>query len=128
MNGRTKLIGREIIEVEKHTKCKCDCRVKESDCSEYQRYNKASCSCVCMNIEDQKKCLVCRQLEFRITMENSIVSFLQALPEKIWESDRCRCRCREDLKCSTDTYPDYNTCTCVEVSNMHFDWKCLQIG
>lgn len=55
-SGKTKLLSREAVEVEEHTRCKCDCKKKESDCNKYQRYNKAACSCVCINIEDQRKC------------------------------------------------------------------------
>lgn len=55
--GKMKLLNKELVEVEEHTRCKCDCRKKESDCTRFQRYNKAQCMCICINIEDKNKCL-----------------------------------------------------------------------
>lgn len=52
-----KLLNKELVEVEEHTRCKCDCRLKPNDCSKFQRYNKAQCMCICINIEDKNKCL-----------------------------------------------------------------------
>lgn len=52
-----KLLNKELVEVEEHSRCKCDCRKKESDCTKFQRYNRAQCMCICINIEDKNKCL-----------------------------------------------------------------------
>lgn len=47
--------------VEEHTKCRCECVVKDTDCNALQKYNKSQCSCMCSNTDDRKKCLdVCR--------------------------------------------------------------------
>lgn len=57
--GGTKISYRnkEVVIVEEHTKCKCDCRKKESDCNSRQRYDKRQCSCTCINTDDINKCL-----------------------------------------------------------------------
>lgn len=52
-----KFLNRELVFVEEHTKCKCDCRKKESECTKFQRYDKSQCMCNCINLEDQNKCL-----------------------------------------------------------------------
>lgn len=43
--------------VEEHTKCKCDCIKRESDCKTNQIYIKSQCKCECTNADDRKKCL-----------------------------------------------------------------------
>lgn len=43
--------------VEEHTKCKCDCRIKEHDCKRNQVYVKSQCKCECTNVDDYNKCL-----------------------------------------------------------------------
>ncbi|XP_031627659.1 uncharacterized protein LOC116343618 [Contarinia nasturtii] len=91
--GKMKFLNKEIVEVEEHTKCKCDCRKKESDCKKNQRYNKSQCLCYCINIEDKNKCLA-------------------ETEEKIWDPDTCKCQCRESKDCSSGTYFDENTCSC----------------
>lgn len=45
------------VVVEEHTKCKCDCRVKEGDCKRNQIYIKSQCKCECTNFDDHSKCL-----------------------------------------------------------------------
>lgn len=58
--GGTKMTyrGKDIMPVEEHLKCKCDCRIKEEDCSKaFQKYDKSQCKCYCTNVDDQHKCL-----------------------------------------------------------------------
>lgn len=45
------------VVVEEHTKCKCDCRIKEGDCKRNQVYIKSQCKCECTNVDDHNKCL-----------------------------------------------------------------------
>ncbi|KAJ6639119.1 Vascular endothelial growth factor A, partial [Pseudolycoriella hygida] len=81
------------VVVEEHTKCKCDCIVKEQDCKTHQIYLPSQCKCECVNVDDRNKCL-------RHT-------------SKIWDESDCSCRCRESSKeCTTGTYYDENTCGC----------------
>jgi PDGF/VEGF domain len=54
--NKLKYIGKEIALIEEHTKCRCDCAVKEQDCKPFQKYNKPQCKCDCTNVEDQAKC------------------------------------------------------------------------
>lgn len=63
--NKMKFLNKEPVLVEEHLNCKCECKKKESDCSRFQRYNKASCSCLCINTEDQTKCWrVCLSIQF----------------------------------------------------------------
>lgn len=48
------------VVVEEHTKCKCDCRIKEGDCKRNQVYIKSQCKCECTNVDDHNKCLAVR--------------------------------------------------------------------
>ncbi|XP_066998880.2 platelet-derived growth factor subunit A [Anabrus simplex] len=87
---------KEIIPVERHTKCKCDCIIKEKDCNQYQEYRKNECRCVCLNVDEQQKCLA----------ENET---------KLWDHSNCTCECRDTKECSTGFYFDQYTCSCVPV-------------
>ncbi|XP_015185303.1 PREDICTED: vascular endothelial growth factor C [Polistes dominula] len=88
--------NKEIIPIEEHTKCKCDCKIKAQHCNKKQAYRRNECSCVCMNIDEENKCKA-----------NKAV--------KIWDSETCTCACRENEICSTGFYFDNNTCRCRQV-------------
>lgn len=45
------------VVVEEHTKCKCDCRIKQKDCKLNQVYIESQCKCECTNVDDHNKCL-----------------------------------------------------------------------
>lgn len=49
--------GKEVMIIEEHTSCKCDCRIKEQDCNRFQKYDKSQCKCYCQNVDEQHKCL-----------------------------------------------------------------------
>ncbi|XP_017884256.1 vascular endothelial growth factor C isoform X2 [Ceratina calcarata] len=85
--------GKRIIPLEEHTKCVCDCTIKEKDCTLKQTYKKDQCQCVCNNVDERDKC---------IKNNNT----------KIWNSKSCDCVCREEKDCSTGFYFDQNTCRC----------------
>lgn len=55
--AKTDYRGKEVMIVEEHTRCKCDCRIKEQDCNRFQRYDKSQCKCYCQNVDEQHKCL-----------------------------------------------------------------------
>ncbi|XP_066598164.1 uncharacterized protein Pvf1 [Prorops nasuta] len=93
---RLSLRGKEIVPIEEHTKCRCDCRIKQEDCTEKQVYLKDECRCACSNVDEEEKC------------KNSNDT-------KLWEPDACTCLCRNYRECTTGFYFDQNTCSCKEV-------------
>ncbi|KAG5873208.1 hypothetical protein JTB14_019517 [Gonioctena quinquepunctata] len=96
-NKKLKILGKEIIPVEKHTKCKCDCKIKEEvamkDCNEYQEYRPAECRCACKNIDEEKKC-----------SKNGA--------RKLWNPELCACLCRNIIPCTTGYTFDHIECKC----------------
>lgn len=92
-NAKMPLKEKVPVVVEEHTKCKCDCRIKENDCKRNQIYIKSQCKCECTNVDDHNKCL--------------------GETSKIWDSDDCTCRCRDSKDCTTGTYYDESTCSCI---------------
>lgn len=91
---KLRFVEKQIVQVERHTKCKCDCKIREEDCNLLQVYNKNSCKCVCRNKDEEKKCL----------KRNDV---------KIWNPDLCSCQCREERPCSSGFYYDASQCKCV---------------
>nr|CAD7454731.1 unnamed protein product [Timema tahoe] len=89
--AQLKYKGKEIVSVEQHLKCKCDCTVKEKDCTRLQEYRAGECRCVCLNVDDERKC----------NADNDT---------KLWDSNSCVCACRENKECSTGLYFDQNSC------------------
>ncbi|XP_070162833.1 uncharacterized protein Pvf1 [Polyergus mexicanus] len=85
--------GRRIVPLEEHTKCKCDCRIKEEHCNDKQHYEPHNCKCVCDNVDEAEKCR-------------------KSNDTKIWNPDLCICSCRNIEPCSTGYYFNYNTCRC----------------
>nr|CAD7409739.1 unnamed protein product [Timema poppensis] len=118
--AQLKYKGKEIVSVEQHLKCKCDCTVKEKvgldhysgarettsvryrfsnanqDCTRLQEYRAGECRCVCLNVDDERKC----------NADNDT---------KLWDSNNCVCACRENKECSTGLYFDQNSCKCAEI-------------
>ncbi|XP_050434472.1 vascular endothelial growth factor A-A-like isoform X2 [Adelges cooleyi] len=92
-DGAFQVKEKKTVTVEQHNKCKCDCIVKEKDCSSSQTYRPNECRCECTNHEDQTKC-----------DEEADV--------KMWNSDACTCQCREEQECSTGFTFDYSSCGC----------------
>ncbi|XP_046802030.1 uncharacterized protein LOC111675245 isoform X1 [Lucilia cuprina] len=88
---KAKFCGFEVIPVEQHLECKCDCRKKPEDCNSYQRYQ--DCRCHCINDEAREKCL--------------------NLEHKIWDDENCRCVCKQNENCTTGSYYDENQCKCL---------------
>ncbi|GLV35215.1 cramped [Carabus blaptoides fortunei] len=96
--GGTKLTlkGKELIQVEKHTKCNCECVVKQEDCNSFQEYRKNECRCVCLNLDERRKC-----------EKNNTT--------QLWDPRDCTCKCRETSECSTGLFFDNTKCACVPV-------------
>ncbi|XP_014483486.1 PREDICTED: uncharacterized protein LOC106749003 [Dinoponera quadriceps] len=89
--------GRQIVPLEEHTACKCDCRIKEEHCSEKQHYDPDNCMCVCENNDEREKCM----------HDNDT---------RIWDPDLCTCSCRKIEDCNTGYYFDHNTCRCRQIT------------
>ncbi|XP_073833633.1 PDGF- and VEGF-related factor 1 isoform X3 [Musca autumnalis] len=93
-----KFCGLDIIPVEQHLECKCDCRVKPKDCNAYQTYE--DCRCHCTNTDARDKCL--------------------ELEHKDWDENSCRCVCRQTENCTTGSYYDENQCKCLLTSSIDY--------
>lgn len=78
------------IKVERHVRCKCQCKVQPEDCTSHQVYLKDNCRCVCPKGNSMLKCK----------------------PPQAWNERDCRCRCPEQDDCSTATYFDPRVCRC----------------
>ncbi|KAL5276188.1 PDGFB family protein [Megaselia abdita] len=93
-NGSS-LLGKEPISILEHTRCACQCRVKEEHCNAYQRYDSKNCKCVCDNKDEKDKC--------------------QSEKGKIWDHTNCTCGCRNEVPCTTGSFFDKKTCRCEEI-------------
>ncbi|XP_011698558.1 PREDICTED: uncharacterized protein LOC105456277 [Wasmannia auropunctata] len=85
--------GRRIVPVEEHTKCKCDCTIKEEHCNDKQHYEPHNCKCACNNVDEEEKCR-------------------RSNDTKLWNSTLCVCSCRTVEPCTTGYYFNPNTCRC----------------
>ncbi|XP_064458955.1 balbiani ring protein 3-like isoform X2 [Ornithodoros turicata] len=82
------------VTVVRHKTCHCGCTKKESDCGEYQHYNRDTCSCECTNDAEKERC---RPLS----------------PPMRWNSYWCFCQCPEWHSCgSPQDYFDQDLCSC----------------
>ncbi|KAF5305938.1 hypothetical protein FQR65_LT07549 [Abscondita terminalis] len=94
--SKLKYVGKEVVLVEKHVKCKCSCKVQAKDCNGFQQYSAGECRCACTNIDEEKKC----------NKESTL---------KLWNPEVCSCQCRNVLQCSTGYTFDMLKCKCVPV-------------
>ncbi|XP_034250576.1 uncharacterized protein LOC117650999 isoform X2 [Thrips palmi] len=96
INGMIKN-GTDLLHLERHVECKCRCIVKAEDCNALQEYSPNECRCNCGNADEKRKCL--------------------SEPNKLWDYNDCKCRCREYPAegCTTGLYFDPNTCTCTAI-------------
>uniref|UniRef100_A0AAG5DQW4 Platelet-derived growth factor (PDGF) family profile domain-containing protein n=1 Tax=Anopheles atroparvus TaxID=41427 RepID=A0AAG5DQW4_ANOAO len=85
----------ELVPVEEHVRCKCQCRVKDSDCNELQVYNPNNCRCECTNKDDRTQCTQERQT-------------------KQWNPDTCSCDCiPRTEECTSGSHYDRSACKCI---------------
>ncbi|XP_070391201.1 uncharacterized protein [Dermacentor albipictus] len=85
-------VGHEIVTLEKHDKCSCECKERPSDCNALQQYNE--CRCVCRNNNEMLSC-------------NG--------PGMVWDPRDCRCKCRDYAECSTGFYYNTRSCRCEQL-------------
>ncbi|XP_001355114.3 vascular endothelial growth factor C [Drosophila pseudoobscura] len=95
--GGTSKRSSEIIVVEQHLACRCDCRIKAEDCNAYQLYRRELCRCECQNTDARDKCL-------------------EQADSKYWDDANCTCACRYNQSCTTGTVFDETQCKCTDPS------------
>ena len=78
----------ETIHIERHEKCRCECRLDAIVCNIKQRWNKNKSRCECKELTDKGVC------------------------DKgfIWNPSNCECEC--DKSCNIGEYLDYENCNC----------------
>jgi len=88
------------VEVDEHTECGCECKVKRHHCNEKQIYREELCSCHCRDLSEVQAC-----------HESG----------RVWDPGMCMCRCplASLQQCSTNFVFDFtNSCKCIpEESN-----------
>uniref|UniRef100_A0A1S4GA12 Platelet-derived growth factor (PDGF) family profile domain-containing protein n=3 Tax=gambiae species complex TaxID=44542 RepID=A0A1S4GA12_ANOGA len=94
-NKKDRFSHRELVPIEEHVRCKCQCRVKAWHCNERQQYNANNCRCECTNRADRDECALDSD-------------------RKQWNPSTCTCDClprNED--CTSGSHYDRNACKCV---------------
>ncbi|XP_052873135.1 platelet-derived growth factor subunit A isoform X2 [Anopheles cruzii] len=94
-NEKDRFSHLELVPIEEHVKCKCQCRIKETHCNEQQVYNPSNCRCECNNREERNRCLQERQL-------------------KQWNPATCSCDCLpRPEECTSGSLYDPSACKCL---------------
>ncbi|KAJ1518793.1 hypothetical protein ONE63_011596 [Megalurothrips usitatus] len=87
------LVSQVEVPVQRHTACKCHCRVKVQDCSPLHTYNPSKCLCQCNVPEDELACSKSNQ--------------------KQWDNNVCSCDCKNKNQiCSSGLKFWHDTCSC----------------
>lgn len=88
------------VEIEEHTECGCECKIKRHHCNVKQVYRDELCSCHCRDLSEVQAC-----------HESG----------RVWDPGMCMCRCplASLQQCSTNFVFDFtNSCKCIpEESN-----------
>jgi len=102
-NGRAvSEASQNIIKLDVHEECKCQCKVQESDCNSFiHKYKPELCRCECLNTNDE---IECRKLS----------------KTKIWDASDCKCKCKQIKLCSTGLSFSHDTCGSV---TFNFEFK-----
>lgn len=92
--GGSKLqsMGDVTVQLKIHKKCRCQCMKTANDCNFLQRYIPGQCRCECTNLKEAEECT------------NN--------PKKLWDSEKCRCVCRNTRDCGSDSIFDQEECEC----------------
>ncbi|XP_071452827.1 uncharacterized protein [Hetaerina americana] len=85
-----------IINVEVHSRCRCECTVMEHHCNPKQLYIPRKCMCLCMNDEERKLCYSKGSGRF-------------------WNSSTCRCECLAERECTTGLVWVPERCSCAKL-------------
>lgn len=94
--NKLRLHSKEVIVVDQHVKCSCDCRIKQEDCNAFQEYRKDQCGCICTNLDEKTKCI-------------------KGDRNRLWDPKLCKCRCRDVTECSSGFSFDHNKCSCARI-------------
>lgn len=86
-------VGEVVVSVEKHKTCQCGCKIKEHHCNDRQYYVSNLCRCECTDKNQEAEC---KRRPY----------------DRFWDPDRCECRCKNKIDCSTGMRFDPNTCRC----------------
>ncbi|KAL7303073.1 hypothetical protein TKK_0004289 [Trichogramma kaykai] len=88
---------KELVPIEQHLECKCECRFGPEACNDKQVYSKRDCMCNCANRDEEDKCA---RGEFA--------------ERHRWNVTTCGCDCRQEYlrECSTGYYYDQQQCAC----------------
>jgi len=83
---------REIVRLERHNACACQCTTKEHHCNQLQDYKEEECRCECKNTISQMECRG---------------------QHKLWDGAGCVCRCiNAGVPCSTGLIFSHENCRC----------------
>jgi hypothetical protein len=91
-NGKFKLEGYRIFQIEKHESCRCECIQQQENCNEHQIYKPDECRCFCKDPSKGEECL--------------------KRPDKVWIQDTCQCLCRHRFNCPTGSTFSQESCKC----------------
>ncbi|CAN8006636.1 unnamed protein product [Ixodes hexagonus] len=97
-------MGHEIVTLERHDKCGCECKEKPSDCNAMQDYQE--CRCICRNANQMQLCTD---------------------PGVFWDHRECRCKCKDYAECSTGFYYNVRSCRCEQLSRSRIDSRILPL-
>ncbi|XP_059098408.1 uncharacterized protein LOC131892607 [Tigriopus californicus] len=93
------------VEVEEHTLCGCECKIKRHHCNDKQEYRKELCSCQCRDLSAVEECY-----------ESG----------RVWDPSKCMCRCPLSTlqECSSKYVFDFtNTCKCIPEENNEITYR-----
>lgn len=97
-------MGHEIVTLERHDKCGCECKEKPSDCNAMQDYQE--CRCICRNANQMQLCTD---------------------PGVFWDHRECRCKCKDYAECSTGFYYNVRSCKCEQMSRSRIGPRVLPL-
>lgn len=84
----------QVLSIEEHHACHCQCRVQSSDCMPLiHEYRKDLCRCECINSRER---------------EAACLSY----PWKRWNAADCTCNCLATRRCSSGFVFSHETCRC----------------
>ncbi|EFX85516.1 hypothetical protein DAPPUDRAFT_98897 [Daphnia pulex] len=97
VNNKGVYVNVTHVSIEKHNKCKCQCKVKASDCNALQHYDKDNCRCVCKQTAGSKPGSKPKQPTCKSPL--------------YWDERSCKCRCPQtEVECSTGSFYSSEQC------------------
>lgn len=91
-------VGMEMLEIESHTDCVEECRVKPEDCDDSVHvYSEEDCSCRCKKTK-----------------------YVKCSDPKTWDTTTCSCRCPKVKRCRHGLHFSYDSCSCEHLGSSRF--------